>query len=182
MTRHFETAEGLCEQVDEATRGFRYNHTMLRIKDPGASLDFYTRVLGMRLIRRLDFQAMNFTLYFLALISEEEANQVPTDEDARTAWTFSQPALLELTHNWGSENDPAVQYHDGNAPPQGFGHLAISVPDVYAACERFEKLGVTFVKRPDDGKMKGIAFIKDPDGYWIEIVQPDLMARIACGE
>ncbi len=182
MSRHFEQAEGLCENVDAATEGFRYNHTMLRIKDPKVSLDFYTRVLGMRLVRRLDFDEMNFTLYFLGLMGDDEAAQVPADESERTTWTFSRPAMLELTHNWGSENDPAVQYHNGNDQPQGFGHLAINVPDIYAACERFEQLGVEFVKRPDDGKMKGIAFIKDPDGYWIEVVQPDLMARIARGE
>ncbi len=182
MSRHFEQAEGLCENVDAATEGFRYNHTMLRIKDPKVSLDFYTRVLGMRLVRRLDFDEMNFTLYFLGLMGDDEAAQVPAAESERTTWTFSRPAMLELTHNWGSENDPAVQYHNGNDQPQGFGHLAINVPDIYAACERFEQLGVEFVKRPDDGKMKGIAFIKDPDGYWIEVVQPDLMARIARGE
>ncbi len=51
------------------------------------------------------------------------------------------------------------------------------MPDVYAACERFEKLGVEFVKKPDDGKMKGLAFIKDPDGYWIEILQPDMLEK-----
>lgn len=51
------------------------------------------------------------------------------------------------------------------------------MPDVYAACERFEKLGVEFVKKPDDGKMKGLAFIKDPDGYWIEILQPNMLEK-----
>lgn len=51
------------------------------------------------------------------------------------------------------------------------------MPDVYSACDRFEKLGVDFVKKPDDGKMKGLAFIKDPDGYWIEILQPNMLEK-----
>lgn len=71
--------------------------------------------------------------------------------------------------NWGTESNPDQKYHDGNSDPRGFGHIGIMVPDVDAACERFESLGVTFVKRPNDGRMKGLAFIKDPDGYWIEI-------------
>ena len=88
----------------------------------------------------------------------------------RFAYTLSQQAVLELTHNWGTENDEDFSHHDGNSDPRGFGHIGITVPDVYEACERFESLGVEFQKKPDDGNMKGLAFIKDPDGYWIEIL------------
>ncbi len=177
MSRHFEQADGLCEQPDAATSDFLFNQTMLRIKEPTRSLDFYTRVLGMRLVRKLDFPEMKFSLYFLAYLNDEEASQVPEDDVKRLTYTFGREAMLELTHNWGTEDDADFSYHDGNAQPQGFGHIGITVPDVYAAAERFEELGVTFVKRPDDGNMKGLAFIKDPDGYWIEILQANMLEK-----
>ncbi|MFN3881624.1 MAG: lactoylglutathione lyase [Nitrincola lacisaponensis] len=180
MSRHFEQATGLCESRDPATEGFVFNQTMLRIKDPATSLDFYTRVMGMTLVRRLDFPEMQFSLYFLAAVDSDQLQQWSKDVTERTVQTFSRPALLELTHNWGTESDPEQQYHNGNQEPRGFGHIGFAVPDLAAACERFETLGVTFVKRPADGKMKNIAFIQDPDGYWIEIFQgsqvPDALA------
>jgi lactoylglutathione lyase len=162
---------------DPATAGYRLNQTMLRIRDPQASVRFYEDVLGFTLIQKLDFPEARFSLYFLALLAEGEA--VPEDPAERARFTFSRETTLELTHNWGTESDPDFAgYHDGNAEPRGFGHLGVSVPDVYAACERFERLGVPFVKRPDDGRMKGLAFIKDPDGYWIEILSPNGMAAL----
>ena len=112
---------------------------------------------------------------------------------------FGRPGLIELTHNWGTESDPSFAgYHSGNAAPQGFGHIGLVVPDVAAACARFDSLGVMFVscdccaqrrvgvlvtdllvsyclkvKRPDEGKMRNLAFIVDPDGHWVEILTPD---------
>ena len=162
--------------MESRPEGFVLNQTMLRIKDPDRSVAFYRDTLGMTLLDRYDFPAMKFSLYFMGYPTGE----IPSDRAERVQWVFQQPALLELTHNWGSEDDPAFRYHDGNAEPRGFGHIGVSVPDVDAACARFEALGVEFVKHPNDGAMKGLAFIKDPDGYWIEILSgPNLRKLIA---
>lgn len=155
---------------DPATREFLFNHTMLRIKDPQASLDFYTRVLGFTLVRKADYPEAEFSLYFLVLTDDPSA--IPDEPEARKEWVARQRGVLELTHNHGTEKQDGPVYHDGNSDPRGFGHLCVTVPDVVAACARFEELGVDFQKRLTDGRMKEIAFIKDPDGYWIEIIQP----------
>ncbi|VTJ88784.1 Hypothetical predicted protein, partial [Marmota monax] len=76
-------------------------------------------------------------------------------------------AILEPTHSWNAENDETQSYHKGNSDLPEFGHIGIAVSDVHGVCKRFEELGVKFVKKPDGGKMKGLAFIQDPDGYWI---------------
>ena len=146
--------------------GFVLNQTMLRIKEPQRSLVFYRDVMGMTLLDRYDFPAMKFSLYFLGY----PAGPIPSEQAERVKWVFEQPAVLELTHNWGTEAQADFAYHDGNSEPRGFGHIGLSVPDVHAACERFAAQGVEFVKRPDEGAMKGLAFVKDPDGYWIEIL------------
>ena len=170
MSFDTEQQPGVCAAPSAASQGFVLNHSMLRVKDPQPSLEFYTRVMGMRLLRKLDFAEMKFSLYFLHRPQPGEAP--PQEPGERTAWLFAQRAILELTHNWGSEADPAFKYHDGNAQPQGFGHICFSVPDLDAAVRWFDDNHVEFVKRPDQGRMKDVAFIKDPDGYWIEIVEP----------
>jgi len=164
-----EIHPGVSSRPPAQTQGFIFNHSMLRVKDPAISLAFYTEVIGMRLLRKLDFPEMSFSLYFLAHVPD--INDVPEVEGDRTAWTFSQRGVLELTHNWGTENDADFSYHNGNSQPQGFGHICVSVPDLDKACAWFDQRKVPFVKRPDQGKMKDVAFVKDPDGYWIEIVE-----------
>ncbi len=176
MTFNTELHPGVSPEPPAATRGFVFNHSMLRVKDPAVSLDFYTRVIGMRVLRKVDFPEMKFSLYFLAHATEEA--RAPEDEEARTAWLFAQRGILEFTHNWGTESEPDFKYHDGNAQPQGFGHICISVPSLEAAVAWFDAQGVTYVKRPEQGKMRHVAFIKDPDGYWIEIVEPGRLARL----
>ncbi|KAF9526551.1 Glyoxalase/Bleomycin resistance protein/Dihydroxybiphenyl dioxygenase [Crepidotus variabilis] len=148
------------------TASFKFNHTMLRVKDPKVSLDFYTRILGMELLS----QKVNsdFTLYFLAF--NHEGRELTNEEKEKSR--FAREGVLELTHNHGTESDPDFKgYASGNTEPgKGFGHIAITVEDVEKSCEWFEQLGVQFKKKPSEGKMRHIAFILDPDGYWIEIV------------
>ncbi|XP_064622399.1 lactoylglutathione lyase-like [Lineus longissimus] len=170
-----EEAKASCAEPDASTKEFIFQQTMFRIKDPKKSLDFYTRVLGMRLLKKVDFPDMKFSLFFMGFV---DANEMPTDHDECIKWLFQQKATLELTHNWGTETDEKFKCHSGNIEPKGFGHIGLSVPDVDAACKRFEALGVEFIKKPEDGKMKGLAFIKDPDGYWIEILNPEKMCAI----
>jgi lactoylglutathione lyase len=139
---------------------------MIRIKDQKASLDFYQNVMGMQLKRTSENKDNGFNLYFLGYgtpATEKTANGVnPTAHDE---------GLLELTWNYGTENDANFKYHNGNDEPQGFGHICISVDDLDAACARFEEKKVNWKKRLTDGRMKNIAFVLDPDGYWIEVVQ-----------
>ncbi|KDQ55723.1 hypothetical protein JAAARDRAFT_327959 [Jaapia argillacea MUCL 33604] len=148
------------------TQGFKFNHTMIRIKDPQVSLKFYTEVLGLELISEAKFAS--FTLYFLAY--DHSGGKLTAEEKSQSR--FNREGVLELTHNHGTESDPDFQgYASGNSDPgRGFGHIAITVPDIEKACARFEELGVNFKKRLTDGSMKHIAFILDPDGYWIEVV------------
>ncbi len=166
----FDEINENCKNPDKETQSYRLNHTMLRVKDPAKSIDFYTRIMGMKLLRKIDFPAAKFSLYFLGTFDENEVKNIPDTDDERRSWVLSQKSILELTHNHGTEDDISFSYHDGNKEPRGFGHIAFRVPDVQKACKRFEDLGVTFQKKPSDGNMKHIAFIKDPDGYWIEIV------------
>lgn len=172
------TQEGLVASNPD-TKEFIFNQTMIRVRDADVSVDFYANVLGMTLVKRLDFPDMKFTLFYMGYIRPED-DDIPDDNVERTAYTFRQKALLELTHNWGTESDDNFGgYHNGNDDPRGFGHIGLSVPDVDKACKRFDTLGVEYVKRPDEGSMKGLAFIKDPDGYWIEILEAMSLAKMA---
>lgn len=162
---------GVAATPPAETAGFVFNHTMLRVKDITVSLDFYTRVLGFRLIDVRTFAEAGFSLYFLALLPAGTA--VPDEDDARRRWMAGIPGVLELTHNHGTETEDGPVYHDGNSAPRGFGHICVSVPDIQAACARFDALQVPYQKRLDEGRMKHLAFIKDPDGYWVEIIKGD---------
>lgn len=129
------------------TSKFRLLHTMIRVLDLDKSINFYTRYLGMTLQRRSDFPGGKFTLAFIGY-GEEESHTV-----------------VELTHNW-EQTEP---YDIGN----GFGHLAIAVPDIFAVCDQMRADGVSITREPGPMKhgTRNIAFIEDPDGYKIELVE-----------
>jgi len=97
-----EEIEKRCCKKDSRTEGFMMQQTMLRVKDPLASVEFYTKVLGMILLKRLDVPSMKFTIFFMGY---EDIKNVPSDEKQRSVWALSRPATIELTHNWGTEND-----------------------------------------------------------------------------
>ena len=126
----------------------RIRHTMLRVKDMEKSIDFYTRLFGMTLFRRRDSEGGRYTTAFLGY---DDENVQP---------------CIELTYNWGRDDD----YDKG----EGFGHIAIGVPDIYAFCEMLAKEGVEIPRPVGPLKHAGpnaavIAFVKDPDGYMIEL-------------
>jgi lactoylglutathione lyase len=124
----------------------RLLHTMLRVGDMQRSLDFYTRVLGMRLLRESENQEYKYSLAFVGYSDESEG------------------AVIELTYNWGVE-----KYDLGNA----YGHIALGVDDVAATCEKIRQAGgnVTREAGPVKGGSTIIAFVEDPDGYKIELIE-----------
>lgn len=140
------------KETDVST--YRMNHTMIRVKDAEKSLAFYKDIMGMQLKRTSEQEAAGFNLYFLGYGAPADDN-LPADVSA----TALQEGILELTWNYGTEKDPNFKYHDGNAEPQGFGHICIAVDDLDAACARFEEKGVSWKKRLTDGRMREIAFI-----------------------
>ena len=165
--------------------GWQWQQTMLRIKDPVASVDYYTKNYGMTLLAKCDFPQWEFALYFLATLPEGTTYDLdPNSEEAQEylwkgEYNGHKNVALELTHNYGTESTEGPVYHGGNAGEceelgkggrDGFGHIAFNCDDVYAACAGLEANGVTFKKKPDEGMMKGLAFAYDPDGYWVEIV------------
>jgi lactoylglutathione lyase len=124
---------------------------MLRVKDQEKSIAFYQDVMGMNLIRKRENPDNGFNLIFLGYSEPPEPNS--------TNLGWDREGLLELTYNYGTEKDADFKYHNGNDQPQGFGHIAVTVDDLDAACARFEEKGVNWKKRLTDGRMKDIAFV-----------------------
>ncbi len=130
-----------------ADSGFRMLHTMIRVRDLDRSLDFYTRLLGMKLLRKKDYPSGEFTLAFVGYGDEKDN------------------CVIELTHNWGQEEP----YDLGS----GFGHIALGVRGIYETCDRLAAAGARIPRPPGPMKHGGstIAFIEDPDGYKIELIE-----------
>jgi lactoylglutathione lyase len=161
-----EETEGVTE-TDVST--YRFNHTMIRVKDKDASLKFYTEKLGMSLIASAQFPKAEFDLFFLAYAPDSQDPARIKEEEARRSL---REGVLELTYNYGTEKQDDFKYHNGNEEPyKGFGHIGISVEDLEVESKRLEEKGVSFKKKSQDGKMKDIVFVLDPDGYWIELFQ-----------
>jgi lactoylglutathione lyase len=129
----------------------RYLHTMVRVSDLDASLDFYCGKLGLKEVRRMENEKGRFTLVFLA--TPEDAARMVADPGAMES------PVIELTYNWDES---------GYAGGRNFGHLAYRVSDIYALCEKLMAAGVTINRPPRDGHM---AFIRSPDGISIELLQ-----------
>jgi lactoylglutathione lyase len=159
------------------TRQFSLAQTMLRVKDPKTSIEFYTRQLGMTHVRTSHNDT--FSTYFLASLPDGCTPAPPADVTGAEAKKYLVDVVyplnipvLELTHNHGTENDPEFKHSNGNETGRrGFGHIGFLVTDVYATHERLSAAGVDFHKTPDGGSMKGLAFAKDPDGYLIELIK-----------
>lgn len=170
-----EHAQGKVEGKTDLTT-YKFNHSMIRVKDPVKSLQFYREVLGMKLLSTREHAAAKFTLYFLAYDSNPEFV-----ENSHTRETQAPlESVLELTWNWGTEKDESFSYHNGNKQiadagrnTQGYGHIAVSLDDPAGFCKSLEEKwgdNITWGLKWNQGKMKNIAFISDPDGYAIEIL------------
>ena len=131
----------------------RYLHTMLRVRDLDAALDFYCNKLGLKEVRRYSDDKARFTNVFLAAPEDEGLVADTVKRGLRHA------PLVELTYNWDTEDYGEARY---------FGHLAYEVDDIYAVCERLMKAGVTINRPPRDGRM---AFVRSPDRQSIELLQ-----------
>ena len=155
--------------------GFSWQQTMLRVKNGVESVKFYEKNFNMRLIHVYKFPQWSFDLYFLAILDENESElpfTIPSPESEKYLWNMRLGnTCLELTHNYGSESDSTFQINNGNVEPfRGFGHIAFMCSDVDHSCSLLESNNVEFQKKPNEGKMKGLAFAKDLDGYWLEII------------
>mmetsp|Transcript_5589 Transcript_5589/g.8091 ORF Transcript_5589/g.8091 Transcript_5589/m.8091 type:complete len:349 (+) Transcript_5589:71-1117(+) len=152
-----------------------WQQTMLRIKDPSKSIPFYTDIMGMTVIDSLDFPQWSFKIFFLTTLKEQDDDKkytlTPGSQEAHDYMWSIEGTCLELTYNYGTEDQDEFKYHPGNQEKDGFGHVAFNTDDVYEACSKLEEQGVQFKKKPDEGRMKGIAFAYDPDGYWVEIIK-----------
>ena len=151
-----DTGNNTNDNVPWIPGSLTWHQTMLRVRDAHASVQFYRDVLGLTLVDTLDFPHYQFSLYFLTTwpADAEPYALIPGTSAAHDfLWNYS-GVTLELTHNHGSEQSSSGIYHTGNQEKDGFGHIAVNVPDVYATSEKLLQLGIPFQKKPDEGRMK----------------------------
>jgi len=109
--------------------------------------------------------------------TSECSNLDPKTDEAKRVLNGRFDPILELTHNHGTEDQEGPAYHTGNTDPKGFGHLAFLCDNIEKACEDLKQNNISFKKLPQEGKIKGIAFALDPDGYWVELIQRNWDAK-----
>ncbi|CCT75687.1 probable GLO1-glyoxalase I [Fusarium fujikuroi] len=149
------------KNVPSDTRLSSVNQYALRVTDASRSVRYYTENLGMKLINTLENANGNSKTFLLGYPS--------TGPFTGTEDLSRREGLLALI--WQGGENELSQVHNGNDQTQGFGHICVTVDDIDASCVRLERLNVAWKKRLTDGKMKNVAFLLDPDGYWIELVQ-----------
>lgn len=117
-------------------KGFSYQQTMYRIKDPAVTIPFYQKHFGMTCIAERHFPQWKFSLYFLATLPAKTVLPfAPDSDEAMVHLNQISYTVLELTHNHGTETDPAFAHHNGNTDPRGFGHIGFIVDDVVTFCD-----------------------------------------------
>lgn len=163
--------------LDPAT--YRLNHTMIRVRDPKVSLDFYRNVLGFKLLLTRDFPDAKFTLYFLGYEHDPQFTEDSADRDSQAY----REGVIELTYNYGTDTDADFKgYHSGNTDPLGYGHTCVSCRDPKKLCAEIDAaLGdkADWLCRFDESPVaKGLAFLRDPDGYSVEIFGHDLGLKL----
>uniref|UniRef100_A0A7S1XFI5 lactoylglutathione lyase n=1 Tax=Compsopogon caeruleus TaxID=31354 RepID=A0A7S1XFI5_9RHOD len=151
-----------------------FAQTMVRVKDPVKTEDFYVNKLGMRRLASLDFPDSKESTYLFAY-SDEEGPDPASSNPEKSAWLSSRPyPMVECRHRWRTESDEGFAYHNGNSDPRGFGHMGLTINDIHEACANLEEAGVKIVRKPGPFKDVGsIAFCADPDNYWIELIERD---------
>jgi len=159
---------------------YNFSQVMMRVKDGPATIKFYQEHFGCTVLREM--KAETFTNFFLASVTPEELKAAMAKDPECKDQTELDPSkpnnlgkilwnqCLEFTWNHGTESNPEFKIHNGNDKPQGFGHIGFLMDDLDDSCAKMEANGAVFKKKPADGNMRNLAFVYDPDGYWIELI------------
>lgn len=169
LTRHFPGSESRTQRHPVSYLPYllwaserHQNGNRVEADRNNQKVQFY-EFLGMSVVKKLEYPDNKFDLYFLGYNSPKAVSHGNSQ--------VNREGVIELTHNYGTENDASFTVNTGNKEPhRGFGHTCISVDNIQAACQRLQDAGYKFQKKLTDGRMNNIAFVLDPDGYWVEII------------